>query len=129
VIVFLVLLLAYAVVAVCLWCSDADLEDDLSSDEELQVQAKLAAPPVPQRRQRVRVTQSRRRPPLAPARAADNTAGKQQKGTTGSAPVKRSFLTLAVSTGGCTSSTVGGICEDIIASIAALSLLFVLLLQ
>jgi hypothetical protein len=79
--------------------ADADLEDDMSDDDMLP--ARPAPVPVSTNR-RVRVVpSSRRRPPLAPGTKAAADGGKQKGATTASG--RRSFLTLAVSTGGCIS--------------------------
>jgi hypothetical protein len=75
--------------------ADADLEDDMSDDD--MPPARPAPVPVSTNR-RVRVVpSSRRRPPLAPGTKAAADGGKQKGATTASG--RRSFLTLAVSTG------------------------------
>jgi hypothetical protein len=76
--------------------ADANLEDNMSADD--MPPARPAPVPASTNR-RVRVMpSSRRRPPLAPGTKAAADGGKQQKGAT-TASGRRSFLTLAVSTG------------------------------
>jgi hypothetical protein len=75
--------------------ADADLEDDMS-DDDMPPARPAPVPGSTNRRVRV-VPSSRRRPPLAPGTKAAADGGKQKGATTASG--RRSFLTLAVSTG------------------------------
>lgn len=67
------------------------------SDDDMPPARPAPVPASSNRRVRV-VPSSRRRPPLAPGTKAAADGGKQQKGAT-TASGRRSFLTLAVSTG------------------------------